>query len=269
MSAFFLPAACGQRFSLLHRPPEGVPVRAALVYVHPFAEEMNCARATVARQARVLAEAGYAVLQIDLHGCGDSSGDFADALWADWQADVHLACDALRQQFDAPLWLWGLRAGALLAAQVAEARAEVPDLLLWQPVWNGAQILRQMLRLKLAGEMLSGQAGGNVQALRQRLLAGETLEIGGYSISPSLAAGLDAADWPQALSPRRIACFELGGASELAPAFAKQRDAWQEAGHHLHMAALVEPAFWQTPGVSVSPALAAATLAALATDEVR
>ncbi|MBK8384562.1 MAG: hypothetical protein IPL11_02315 [Candidatus Accumulibacter sp.] len=32
-------------------------------------------------QARALATAGYAVLQIDLMGCGDSSGDFGDATW--------------------------------------------------------------------------------------------------------------------------------------------------------------------------------------------
>lgn len=267
VSAFFLPAACGQRFCLLRRPPDGVPVRAALVYIHPFAEEMNCARATVARQARALAAAGYAVLQIDLHGCGDSSGDFADALWADWQADVHLACDVLRQQIDAPLWLWGLRAGALLAAQVAEVRADAPDLLLWQPAWSGAQILRQMLRLKLAGEMLSGQAGGSVQALRQHLLAGTALEVGGYCISPQLAAGLDTAAWPQALSPRRIVCFELGSASELSPAFVNQRDAWQDSGHRVQLDVLAEPAFWQTPGVSVTAALSAATLAALAAEE--
>ena len=43
--------------------------------VKAWAEEMNKARRMAALQARLLAENGYAVLQIDLHGCGDSSGD--------------------------------------------------------------------------------------------------------------------------------------------------------------------------------------------------
>ena len=35
-------------------------------------------------QAKAMAGAGYFVLQIDLYGCGDSAGDFGDALWERW-----------------------------------------------------------------------------------------------------------------------------------------------------------------------------------------
>ena len=49
------------------------------MYAHPFCEEMNKARRMAALQSRRLAALGYSVLQIDLFGCGDSSGDFADA----------------------------------------------------------------------------------------------------------------------------------------------------------------------------------------------
>ncbi|MBN9422686.1 MAG: alpha/beta hydrolase, partial [Candidatus Accumulibacter sp.] len=117
--AFFLPATSGQRYCLFHRPATEGAARGALVYVHPFAEEMNKSRRMAAVQARALAAAGYAVLQIDLHGCGDSSGDFADASWAGWLDDVELACAWLRARCAAPLWLWGLRSGCLLAAEAA------------------------------------------------------------------------------------------------------------------------------------------------------
>ena len=81
--AFFLPSDNGQRFCLYH-PPQGSPPQGRVLYLHPFAEELNSTRRVVAQQARALAKAGYGVLQIDLLGCGDSSGEFADATWAAW-----------------------------------------------------------------------------------------------------------------------------------------------------------------------------------------
>jgi len=265
VEAFFLPAAPGQRFAVLHRPSTGQAVRGGVVYVHPLAEEMNCSRGVVARQARLFAAAGFAVLQLDLHGCGDSSDDFGDATWAGWQADVHLACDTLQKEISAPLCLWGLRAGALLAAQVARQRPDAPALLLWQPLWNGALGLRQLLRLKLAGELMTGGEGGGSKVLRQKLQAGETLEIAGYRLSPALAAALEAAAWPEDMAPRRIAGFELvaDAARELSPVATAQLASWRAAGHAAALNSIACPAFWQTPGLDAAPELGVASLAAL------
>ena len=86
---FFLPTAGGQRFCLLHtsgQAPEE-PV-ASILYIHPFAEELNRSRRMVALQCQSLAAAGFEVLQMDLGDCGDSSGHFADATWEGWVADV-------------------------------------------------------------------------------------------------------------------------------------------------------------------------------------
>src|ERR1035437_5595730 len=120
LEAFFIPASSGQRFCLFHEPEPGISLRGALVYVHPFAEEMNKSRRMAALQARAMARAGYAVLQIDLYGCGDSSGNFGDATWNVWIEDVRLAHDWLRRQSTIDPWLWGLRTGCLLACEVAK-----------------------------------------------------------------------------------------------------------------------------------------------------
>ena len=118
---FFLSTPRGRRLALHHpgtRPDQPLGL---VVHVHPFAEEMNKARRMAALQARALAAEGFAVLQIDLMGCGDSEGDLADTRWDDWLDDVAHATTWLRQQHPGtaseapPLWLWGLRAGALLA----------------------------------------------------------------------------------------------------------------------------------------------------------
>ena len=70
--AFFLPAENGYRFCL-YTPALGGTEKAALIYIHPFAEELNKTRRMVALQVKALSEAGFTVLQIDLSGCGDSS----------------------------------------------------------------------------------------------------------------------------------------------------------------------------------------------------
>ena len=100
--AFFLPADPGQRFCLLH-PAQGGIERGLVVYAHPFAEEMNKSRRMAAQQARALSAAGFTVLQIDLLGCGDSSGDFGDATWQGWVDDVVAACRWLRRHRDNPV----------------------------------------------------------------------------------------------------------------------------------------------------------------------
>ena len=155
--AFFLPAAGGERFCIFH-PASGAPL-GSILYVHPFAEEMNKSRRMAALQARAFCARGYNVLQIDLLGCGDSSGDFGDARWHAWHEDVALATDWLARHTEGPVHLWGLRLGALLALDHSrQAGRSFAGLLLWQPVISGAQFMTQFLRLRMGSEMLSGVA---------------------------------------------------------------------------------------------------------------
>ena len=81
--AFFLPTRNGSLFCLYHAP-QGPVQRGQVLHLHPFAEELNTCRRISAQFARALSAAGYAVLQFDMHGCGDSEGDFGDATWAIW-----------------------------------------------------------------------------------------------------------------------------------------------------------------------------------------
>src|SRR5438046_9873063 len=114
--AFFLSNdGRGHRLCLHHRPAAS-SMLGGVVYVHPFAEEMNKSRRVAALQSRAFAQAGFEVLQVDLLGCGDSSGDFGDATWNDWVRDVIEASRWMRQRAH-PLWFWGLRAGCLLATE--------------------------------------------------------------------------------------------------------------------------------------------------------
>jgi exosortase A-associated hydrolase 2 len=263
--AFFLPVADGQRFCLYH-PAQDNP-KGALIYLHPFAEEMNKSRRMAALQSQLLAESGYAVLQIDLHGCGDSSGDFGDASWQDWLGDVGHAHAWLRQRCSAPLWLWGLRTGCLLATQAAARLDEQVHFLFWQPAISGKQFLQQFLRLKVAGQMMSGEGKGAMETLKRQLAEGQTVEIAGYALSRSLAGELEAAELVPPAQPGNLVWLELSTRTDatLAPAALKCLEQWQESGYATTAQVVSGPAFWQTTEIEEAPSLLSATLDAVAT----
>lgn len=267
--AFFLDAEKGQRFCLFHRA-QGHQVKGRILYLHPFAEEMNASRHVVAQQCRALAASGYSVLQIDLLGCGDSSGDFGDATWSAWVQDALLGWQWLRDHApEAPIWLWGLRAGALLACAATRAlQAQHPaaqvNLLLWQPMVSGQQQLQQFLRLHAAAQWLGRDAMGEPPA--QRLSAGQHAHVAGYSLSPTLAAGLEDAHLDLPSGQGRISVVETSAANPptLSPWIERRKTVWQSAGWQVGTQAVHAPGFWQNVVESSLPeALAATTQEAL------
>lgn len=263
---FFLPAAGGeQRLCLFHTPaPEfRERPRSRLLYLHPFAEEMNKSRRMVALACRALAEAGHAVLQIDLRGCGDSSADFGDASWADWQADVRLGLEWLDARVpDAPLWLWGLRAGCLLAAT---DWGRPVNHLFWQPMAGGKLALQQFLRLKLAAEIAGGASKGLMEQLKAELAAGRPVEVAGYRLGSSLASGLEAAKLAPAGTPGRVEWLEPSTREDavLTPVSEQAIKSWQDAGWAVHPLIVQGPGFWATSEIELAPALIARTVEAL------
>src|SRR5471032_708741 len=262
---FFLAAAGGRRYCLYH--PAAGDCHGALVYVPPFGEEMHKARRMAALQARALARQGVAVLQIDLYGCGDSGGDFSAARWAIWRDDVGLACDWLAERSGHRPGLLGLRLGALLALDYAASAATAPPhLLLWQPVADGASFLTQFLRLRTAGAMLEGGDGAErngTQALRARLRAGETLEIGGYELAPELAAAIDGLKL-ETLAGAAAAphCFDIGAAGRAPPpVLARIIQAWRARGLQPTLTLVDGPPFWASQEITTCPDLLEPTLA--------
>ncbi len=259
---FFLPTTTGLRYCLYHAPKG--ECRGALLYVHPFAEEMNKSRRMAALQARALADQGYGVLLLDLHGCGDSDGDFGNARWEGWKNDIAAGYGWLKQTTGRPVGLWGLRLGALLALDYARTAAHpVERLLLWQPVSSGSSFLTQFLRLRLASDMLGAHSsdGGGTKALRATLDSGVTLEIAGYALSPALAQAIDALDAAAMTPPCPVHWFELVAAEgrALPPGAARISADWPECSAH----AVEGPQFWSTQEIAEAPALIAATCAAL------
>ena len=278
--AFFHPDAHGgQRLYLHHCPPPGTPVRGALLYVHPWAEEMNKSRRMAALASRQLAASGMAVLQVDLLGCGDSSGEFGDATWQAWMDDLDQAAQWLQARHPgAPLWLWGLRVGALLATALCQRLDSNPNpnlnpnpvnFLFWQPTLQGKTAWQQFLRMKAAAQLADGGGKAILDAARAELAAGRPIDVAGYSVSPALVHGLEAATLAApAATDRpvgRVVWLEVSSQPEPAPspAAAAAAPRWQGGGWATQLHAVPGPAFWQTTEIEDAPKLLHATLHAL------
>ena len=253
--------------------------RGSVLVVHAFAEEMNKTRAAAADGARALAAAGFAVLQIDLAGCGDSAGEFEDATWAAWLADLADGWAWLAAHAGGPRWVWGTRMGALLADQFASAcRPAADGLLLWQPVVNGAQHLGQFLRLKTVNSLLREATNSATTPVarvaqpspRADLAAGRAIEVAGYCLTPDLADAIEAARLGtqaagDARAPSRVRWFEVSSqpGATLSPVAAKVAERWRSAGSDVEVVTVAGSAFWQTLEIERCGALVDATVEAL------
>lgn len=279
MQPFFLDVSGRSCFCLYHPPVRVDAVaRGAIVYIHPFAEEMNFSRRTVALQARALVAQGYAVLQIDLSGCGDSAGDFSEASWSAWLADIIAAARWMKSHCIShhltdntePLIFWGLRAGCLLAAEAASALEEPVDFLFWQPVLSGETYWRQFKRLAVAARALDHDGDARENEPERETDNAPALEIAGYGISSALAAGLSASRLVLPARTRRVSCVELKPWQApdqshtlpfaLSPALEQATAAWREQGASVHSAVVPGTAFWQIAEAEDCPALRAVTL---------
>ncbi|MHA4871527.1 hydrolase 2, exosortase A system-associated [Duganella sp. PWIR1] len=254
---FFLSADEGERFCLYYEPEPGVPPRGAVLYVPPFAEELNKSRRMVALQARAYAQAGFGVLQIDLYGCGDSSGELSTARWDIWLGDLAHAWQWLAKRNLGPRYLWGLRLGALLALDFA-TRARPDGLILWQPALSGRAHLNQFARLQSAARLFAGAS-----AVEQ------DTEIAGYLMEPALSAAINQLD-AGTLTPRcPVQWMELSappapasdGAAEYAAAVAANALAADDAHDQARANAVALPGDTSVAG----SASTAATVVASAT----
>jgi exosortase A-associated hydrolase 2 len=266
--AFFLKVDHTQRFCIYH-PAQ--MARHAVLYVHPFAEEMNRSRWMAALQARAFAAAGIAVLQIDLQGCGDSCGDFGDARWQNWKQDLQAAHRWLTETTGLPVSLWGCRLGALLALDYGHGASDaLGPYILWQPVLDGYTHLTQFLRLRLANQMLASQAGSqsnpSTQALRDQLQRGASLEIAGYELSPELASAIDLVNAIDLVPIGvHVLWLEVGTDPNRLPMAASKNVIahWQRQQVRIDTYCVTGPSFWNTQEITQCPTLIDKTLTAL------
>jgi exosortase A-associated hydrolase 2 len=196
-------------FALLHRPAQAGD---CVIVVPPFAEEMNKCRKMVTEVAGELVRQGKAVLLVDLFGTGDSEGDFEQGDWNRWKNDLRQAMAWANSQGHPVNGMLAIRLGCALGAEVArEDGMALRQTVFWQPVADGSRLLDQFLRLRVAAAMMEADRKESTTGLRQRLERGESIEVAGYMLSPTLAAQLDSVRLEKHLGAHlgRLHCIEV------------------------------------------------------------
>jgi exosortase A-associated hydrolase 2 len=257
----------GRKLFYLLLEPTAVEAHSSILFLPPFAEEMNKSRHIVASQARELAAAGNRVMLLDLTGCGDAGGDFLDASWQIWLQDAMFAADTLVTMGAGPLNLWGLRLGALLACELSRTRADVQKLMLWQPVLNGEQQIDQFLRLRTVSTAVNSTVTFDRKTLWSELRAGRSMEIAGYELSSSMALEMAKARLSD-LKPvcHKVHWLEIGALSRDSFSVASESVIahWEEQGGEVDKGSVLGDPFWRTVDAVINLSLQQSTSEAFA-----
>ncbi len=257
----------GQRFYTLQFRAHG-HARGHVVYVPPFGEEMNRCRALVAQQARALAAIGYHCTLVDFCGTGDSEGELVESSLQQWHGNLAQAIACLQAEEDLPLTLWGLRLGALLALDFC-ANSDIPisGLLLWQPLTSGKRFVSQLLRQRVASLVSGGLPPETTTEIRQRLGAGASVEVSGYTVAEELIAGIEALTMPAALPQLAGPVYWMENVEDsddgLSTAAGKAVEKLRESGCEVQVALFSGAPVWQLHKRDELPELLSITTAAL------
>ena len=264
----YVESASGRILLVWRRP--AVSPRGCVLFVPPFAEEMNKSRRMLAKVAIGLAEQGIATVIPDLFGTGDSAGDFGDAHWEAWLGDLRCAGQWAETNLSPVSALLAVRLGAELGADAA-ATGALPALarsVFWQPVFDRSRFLTQFLRLRTAAQLTQGDHRESVEELRQQLRAGQRVEVAGYTLNPDMARALDQVPARAALPLQlgQVTWMEIqrDPNAPLNPASQRLVDASIRAGSNVRTLALAGEPFWNATEIVCSPTLVDATVAALA-----
>lgn len=189
---FFLSCPDRRLFCLSIQANAALQNFSPVLFIPPFAEEMNKSRHIIRNLAQLLAEAGFDSLIFDPFGTGDSEGDFGDATWEFWIEDLNSAYQWLARESGKPVSIIALRTGALLASEyIQRTHPDVDRLIFLAPVVRGDHFLSQFLRLRIATEMAENSRDkSTVKSLKETLLSGKSVEVAGYTLNPGLARGM-------------------------------------------------------------------------------
>ncbi|MFV0476235.1 MAG: alpha/beta fold hydrolase [Parahaliea sp.] len=236
----------GQKIFLLSFQPASA-TQGQIVFVPPFAEEMNRCRSLVASQARQFASAGWGCNLLDLYGTGDSDGEFSEATLVHWFADIDLAVNTVQQRYGCRPVLWGLRTGALFAWHYAHRyQQNIASLFLLAPLISGRQFTRQLVRQRIAAALSRDDKSETAEKINAQWQAGECVEIGGYELGGELMLALSALEMSaDNLPSTTIVWLEHEAAEGKGPALAVDRLLKSLPTASVNLQMFGGPPFWQ------------------------
>ena len=176
MLPLFFGTSDKQLYGVYHQPEGGAGSELGVILCPPFGQEGMRAHRALRQLALLLARRGLHVFRFDLFGTGDSAGDGEEASLAQWLDDIDTAAEELREMAGIDrVVLVGVRLGAMLAVHAAAKRDDVEALVLWDPITDGREYVKEML-----------------EEAERKSRRGETIGINGYPLTKDMRAELEA-----------------------------------------------------------------------------
>jgi exosortase A-associated hydrolase 2 len=185
MNPFFFGNQDNPLFGVYHPPKSQQILNMGILLCYPQARECEITRWAMRRLADMIAKAGAHVLRFDYSGTGDSSGDYESANLVQWKSDIRIAMEELKDRaWVKKISLVGLRLGASLATLVAE-ETEIENLILWDPVINGREYIKELKKVHRIMSFLS------MSTMNLKEFSGNrSEELLGFPFSPELEASI-------------------------------------------------------------------------------
>lgn len=181
----------------LYHPATSAASGRGVVIVNPMGPEYLPAYPVLRALAIRLAQTGLHVLRFDLSGTGDSGGDSGEGSVERWVDEVQLAADELEAMASVQrVSAIGLRLGASLAALAEQRAPRFSQLVLWEPVLDGARYLGELrdLQAKYIRE--------TVPKPRAAARLGPAHEVVGYPMAAELVGSLGRLGLEEGVSTR-------------------------------------------------------------------
>ena len=263
----FLPSSQNSQIFLAHYSPADYKLIAAekkaVIFVPPFAEEMNRSRRMYVLCARLLASMGLEAVCFDYAGTGDSEGEWGSFSIADWQTNLRDVYQSVRQAGISDISLIGVRFGALLIAQTLIVNdLNINKCILWDPIESGEAFMRQLIRIKIAAAMAEESRKISTQDVLADLERQGYVEIGGYHLADSMIKAMNELTLSKTIDTlinatdlhwMALSRLNKGSASTI-PACVPE-----ELAENLTVHSIKDTKFWMQQEVTISPLLLQAT----------
>ncbi len=186
MNLLFFGSSNRQLFGAYHAPLKAASARGAALLCPPWGPEYFVSHRVLRRLATRLSDSGYHVLRFDYYGTGDSAGKRQDGDLVSWCEDAAIALDELRDMSGyATAATFGIRLGAVIAWRLAQQREDVHQVVMWDPVVNGARYLSDLAKAQAEIDRWS------LSRSRNRTSSNGTLDLLGCPLTPAMRAGIE------------------------------------------------------------------------------
>ena len=238
MNLLFFGDSRRQLFGAYHAPPRSQPGLGAALLCAPWGQEYLVSHRTNRRLAARLSERGYHVLRFDYFGTGDSAGEREAGDLHSWLHDARTAMDELRDMSGfSTISTLGIRLGAAVAWRLAVESADVTTTVLWEPVVNGTEYLRELSAAQSEMERWSLSAA----APRERDPRVKTLL--GFPMTPAMRQSIEDVSADEFAKPTRAKVRLLY--SDMLPANAALETALRAGGTQFQSATMRGQTPWR------------------------